>query len=69
MKNLAQDIKDYSDKTGKDTVSIAKEILVLLEADSSIYDALAKRMLYLKNTVMKLVTLFQEKKQKLSATG
>ena len=43
LKNLAQDIKDYSDKTGKDTVSIAKEILVLLEADSSIYDSIGEK--------------------------
>ena len=43
LKNLAQDIKDYSDKTGKDTVSIAKEILVLLEADSSIYDNIGEK--------------------------
>lgn len=43
FKNLAQDIKDYSDKTGKDTVSIAKEILVLLEADSSIYDSIGEK--------------------------
>ena len=43
LKNLAQDIKDYSDKTGKDTVSIAKEILMLLEADSSIYDSIGEK--------------------------
>lgn len=43
LKNLAQDIKDYSDKIGKDTVSIAKEILVLLEADSSIYDSIGEK--------------------------
>lgn len=43
LKNLAQDIKDYSDKTGKDTVSIAKEILVLLEADSSVYDSIGEK--------------------------
>lgn len=43
LKNLAQDIKDYSDKTGKDTVSIAKEILALLEADSSIYDSIGEK--------------------------
>lgn len=43
LKNLVQDIKDYSDKTGKDTVSIAKEILVLLEADSSIYDSIGEK--------------------------
>lgn len=43
LKNLAQDIKAYSDKTGKDTVSIAKEILVLLEADSSIYDSIGEK--------------------------
>ena len=43
LKNLAEDIKDYSNKTGKDSVSIAKEILLLLEADSSIYDSIGEK--------------------------
>lgn len=38
LKNLAKDIKAYSDKTGKDTVTLAKELLILLDADSSVYD-------------------------------
>lgn len=38
LKNLAKDIKAYSDKTGKETVTLAKELLILLDADSSVYD-------------------------------
>lgn len=38
LKNLAKDIKAYSNKTGKDTVTLAKELLILLDADSSVYD-------------------------------
>ena len=43
LKNLAEDIRDYSSKTGKNTVSIAKELLLLLEADSSTYDSIGEK--------------------------
>ena len=43
LKNLAGDIQAYSEKTGKDTVSIAKEMLVLIDADKAIYDNIGQK--------------------------
>ena len=43
LRNLANDIKMYSKKTGKDTISLAKEILILLNADISVYDSVEEK--------------------------
>ena len=43
LKNLAKDIQAYSEKTGKDTVSIAKEMLILIDADKAIYDNIGQK--------------------------
>lgn len=38
IKGLAEDIRDYSEISGNDTIAIAKELKILLDADSNIYD-------------------------------
>lgn len=43
LRNLAKDIQAYSEKTGKDTVTLAKEILILLDADVSAYDNIGEK--------------------------
>ena len=43
LKNLSKDIRAYEEKTGKDTVELAKEILILLDADSAVYDNVGEK--------------------------
>lgn len=43
LRDLANDVRTYAEKTGKDTVSLAKELLILLEADKSIYDSIGEK--------------------------
>lgn len=41
--DLAKDIEAYAEKTGKDTVELAKEILILLEVDKTVYDSIGEK--------------------------
>ncbi len=41
--SLAKDIRAYSEKTGKSTVLLAKEILLLLEVDPTVYDSIGEK--------------------------
>jgi len=43
MRNLAKNIKAYEEKTGKNTITLAKEILTLIDADKSIYDSIGDK--------------------------
>ncbi len=43
MRNLAKNIKAYEEKTGKNTITLAKEILVLIDADKSIYNSIGDK--------------------------
>ena len=43
MRNLAKNIKAYEEKTGKNTITLAKEILILIDADKSIYDSIGDK--------------------------
>lgn len=43
LRDLANDVEAYSKKTGKDTVSLAKELLILLNADASVYDSIGEK--------------------------
>lgn len=43
LRNLAKDIETYSEKSGKDTVTLAKEILILLDAKTSVYDNIGEK--------------------------
>lgn len=41
--NLAKDIEAYAAKTGKDTVLLAKELLILLNVDRTVYDSIGEK--------------------------
>ncbi|WP_302629856.1 cellobiose phosphorylase [uncultured Eubacterium sp.] len=43
MRNLAKNIKAYEEKTGKNTITLAKEILILIDADKSIYNSIGDK--------------------------
>ena len=43
LRDLAKDVLAYKEKTGKDTVVLAKELLILLDADSAIYDSIGEK--------------------------
>lgn len=43
LKNLAKDIQAYAEKTGKDTVLLAKELLILLNVDRTVYDNIGEK--------------------------
>lgn len=43
LRDLAKDIMTLSKKTGKDTISLAKEIEVLLNADKTVYDSIDEK--------------------------
>ncbi len=43
MRNLAKNIKANEEKTGKNTITLAKEILTLIDADKSIYDSIGDK--------------------------
>lgn len=43
LRNLAKDIEAYSEKTGKDTVLLAKELLILLNVDKTVYDNIGEK--------------------------
>ncbi len=43
LKNLAHDIRMYAEKTGKDTVLLAEELQILLDADKAIYDSIGEK--------------------------
>ena len=43
MRNLAKNIKAYEEKTGKNTITLAKEILTLIDADKLIYDSIGDK--------------------------
>lgn len=43
LRDLAKDVESYAEKTGKDSVLLAKELLILLEADKTIYDSVGEK--------------------------
>jgi cellobiose phosphorylase len=43
LKNLAKDIQAYAEKTGKETVLLAKELLILLNVDRTVYDNIGEK--------------------------
>ncbi len=49
LKNLAKDIEAYTEKTGKDTVLLAKELLILINVDKTVYDNIGEKNAVLDN--------------------
>lgn len=47
LKNLAKDIKAYAEKTGNETVLLAKELLILLNVDKTVFDRIDEKNRYL----------------------
>ena len=43
LKNLAKDIKAYAEKTGNETVLLAKELLILLNVDKTVFDRIDEK--------------------------
>ena len=43
LKNLAKDIKAYAEKTGNETVLLAKELLILLNVDKTLFDRIDEK--------------------------
>lgn len=43
LTNMAKKIRDYAEKTGKDTVLLAKELLLLLNVDKTVYDNIGEK--------------------------
>ena len=55
LKNIAELLKVYQEKTGKDTVSLAKEIGVLLGGERELYDSVEKKRKLLTDYAMSCV--------------
>lgn len=68
LKNLAGDIQAYSEKTGKDTVSIAKEMLVLIDADKAIYDNIGQKNALLEEYCEKVRHIITGEKAEIECT-
>lgn len=43
LKNMANLVKIYAEKTGKETVELAKELLMLLNVDKTVYDSIGEK--------------------------
>ena len=43
LKNLAKDIKAYAEKTGNESVLLAKELLILLNVDKTVFDRIDEK--------------------------